>query len=92
LESSRCSEARDSEAVDECAGVGVELHGFSDDLRRLADMWTRSTGSRKIAATSSAGRDMRAALQPGGRISLSLSATCSSGLMTSLIVLVATRV
>ncbi len=33
-----------------------------------------------------------AARQPGGRISLSLSAMCSSGLMTSLIVLVATRV
>jgi len=34
----------------------------------------------------------RAPRQPGGRISLSLSAMCSSGLMTSLIVLVATRV
>ena len=48
--------------------------------------------SRKISATSKAGRDTRAALQAGGRISLSLSAICSSGLMTSLIVLVATRV
>ena len=47
---------------------------------------------RKISATSKAGRDTRAARQPGGRISWSLSAMCSSGLMTSLIVLVATRV
>jgi len=30
--------------------------------------------------------------QPGGRITLSLSATCSSGLMISRMVLVATRV
>ena len=30
--------------------------------------------------------------QPGGRIFLSLSAMCSKGLLTSLIVLVATRV
>jgi hypothetical protein len=42
LESSRCSEACDGEAVDECAGVGVELHGFCDELQRLAGMWTRS--------------------------------------------------
>ena len=48
--------------------------------------------ARKISATSKAGRDTSAARQPGGRLSLSLSAMCSSGLMTSLIVLVATRV
>jgi len=39
---------------------------------------------------SKAGRDTSAARQPGGRISLNLSAICSSGLKTSLIVLVAT--
>jgi len=48
--------------------------------------------SRKISATSKAGRDTRAASSRAGRISLSLRAMCSSGLMTSLIVLVATRV
>ncbi len=37
-------------------------------------------------------RARHACSQPGGRVSLSLSAMCSSGLMTSLIVLVATRV
>ena len=47
--------------------------------------------ARKISATSKDGRDTRAR-QPGGRIFLSLRAICSSGLMTSLIVLVATRV
>ncbi len=47
---------------------------------------------RKISATSSDERDTRAPGQPVGRISLNLSAICSSGLMTSLIVLVATRV
>ena len=48
--------------------------------------------SRKISATSNAGRDTSAARQLGGRLSLSFTAMCSSGLMTSLIVLVATRV
>ena len=47
---------------------------------------------RKISATSKAGRGTRAARQLGGLISLSLSAMRSSGLMTSLMVLVATRV
>ena len=47
---------------------------------------------RKISATSNAGRDTRAARQLGGWLSLSFTAMCSSGLMTSLIVLVATRV
>jgi hypothetical protein len=47
---------------------------------------------RKISATSNAGRDTRAVRQPGGRLSLSFTAMCSSGLITSLIVLVATRV
>ena len=47
---------------------------------------------RKISATPKAGRDKSAPRQLGGRISLSLSATCSSGLLTWLIVLVATRV
>ena len=55
--------------------------------RRQAGPW-----SRKISATSSAGRATSAARQPGGRIFLSFTAMCSSGLMTSLMVLVATRV
>ena len=48
---------------------------------------------RKISATSSAGRDTRAARQPGGSALLELcGAKRSSGLMTWRIVLVATRV
>ena len=54
--------------------------------RRHAGPW-----SRKISATSKAGRSTRAARQVGGRISLSLTAMCSSGLITALMVLVATR-
>lgn len=38
------------------------------------------------------GRARHKRRQPGGRTSLSFSVICSSGLMTSLIVLVATRV
>ena len=48
--------------------------------------------SRKISATSKAGRDTSAARQLGGRISLSFTAICSSGLVTRWIVLMATRV
>jgi hypothetical protein len=47
---------------------------------------------RKISATSKARRDTEAALQLGGRNSLSFNAICSSGLITCWIVLVATRV
>jgi hypothetical protein len=47
---------------------------------------------RKISATSKAGRDTSAARQLGGQLPLSFTAICSSGLMTSRIVLVATRV
>ena len=54
---------------------------------RHAEPW-----SRKISATSNAGRDTRAARYAGGLASLNLRAICSSGLMTPRIVLVATRV
>ena len=56
--------------------------------RRHAGPWPR-----KMSATSSVGRDICAALQAGGSApSLSLPAMRSSGLLTSLMVLVATRV
>jgi hypothetical protein len=56
--------------------------------RRHAGPWPR-----KMSATSSDGRDTRAAVQAGGSaFSLSLPVMRSSGLITSLIVLVATRV
>ena len=47
--------------------------------RRHAGPWPR-----KISATSSAGRDTRAALQAGGSDLLELERDVSSGLMTSL--------
>ena len=56
--------------------------------RRHAGPWPR-----KMSATSSDGRGTRAAVQAGGSaFSLSLPVMRSSGLITSLIVLVATRV
>jgi hypothetical protein len=67
-------------------------HGLKESGSALAVNVARSSQEMREAIS-----DMTAALgesanQPGGRISLSLSATCSNGLMTSLIVLVATRV
>ena len=52
----------------------------------------RSVVAEDVRNLQSRARHARPWRQPGGRISLSLSATCSSGLMTSLMVLVATRV
>ena len=61
------------------------------DMAGIGSAPCRAMAAEDIRDLQSRARHARRR-QPGGRISLSLSAMCSSGLMTSLIVLVATRV